>query len=80
MIKIHSFQSDDLISTTIVLLEMKFEMLFERDIFVKDEDEENNHSKKSLKQRKFQMQVELITVEFNLIDRIKTEFLSLSIY
>ncbi len=65
MIKIHSSQSDDLVRTTIVLLEM----LFERDIFVKDEDEKNNQSKKSLRQRKFQMQVELITVESNLIDK-----------
>jgi hypothetical protein len=72
MIKIHSFQSDDLISTTIVLLEM----LFERDIFVKDEDEKNNQSKKSLRQRKFQMQVELITVESNSIDK---DWISLSV-
>jgi hypothetical protein len=48
---------------------MKFEMLFEKDIFVKDEDEENNQSEKSLRQRKFQMQVGLITIESNLIDK-----------
>jgi hypothetical protein len=49
MIKIHSSQSDDLVSTTVVLLEV----LFERELFVKDEDGRNNQSKKSLGQRKF---------------------------
>jgi hypothetical protein len=37
----------------------------------------NNQSKKSLRQRKFQMQVELITVESNLIDK---DWISLSVY
>jgi predicted metallo-beta-lactamase superfamily hydrolase len=49
-------------------MKIEFEMLFEKDIFVKDDDERNNQSKKSLRQQKFQVQVELITVGSNLID------------